>query len=787
MRKKYILLLFILCGTVMAQAQTAAQPRKISSFDKSWLFFKGDATGAEATVFSDAGWRKLDVPHDWMIEGPYAQTNPTGRGGGYLPADIGWYRKYFTLDAADAQKKISIEFDGVMANSDVWVNGFHLGKRPYGYISFSYDMTGHLNFGKGKANIIAVRADNSLQPASRYYTGAGIYRHVRLVVTNPVHINTWGVFVTTPSVSNQKATVHVKTWVTNDSGADKSVTIQTTLYDAAGKVVGAPVKSAAQQVAGSNTATFEQDNTVSSPKLWSNKTPVLYKAVTQVLVGGKVVDNQVNKFGIRDIKFTSDQGFILNGKKVMIKGVCLHHDAGAVGSAVPLSVWRRRLQLLKDIGVNGIRTSHNPVAPEFLDLCDEMGFMVMDEAFDTWEANKVGRGKDGGNGGGYNLYFKEWGHTDLRDQVMRDRNHPSIVIYSVGNEIHDNLKDSTGFQKYRDLQNICHETDNTRPVTMAILQPNGTNQVYKSGFAEIMDVVGQNYRENELVAGHEAHPNWKVIGTENGHTLQAWLGMRDHPYVAGQFLWVGVDYLGESDWPNVTNGQGVMDRTGGARALTLQRESWWSEKPVVHMVRKGEGVAGRGGSQLVADWTPADPASYTTAAISVYSNCDDVELFLNGKSLGSKSKPADDSPRDWSVPYEKGTLKAVGKNNGKIVSTEELKTAGAPAKIVLTVERPAIHNNWDEVSYVDAKVVDANGVLCPQANNELTFSVSGPGVISATDNADLANHDMFNLPVRHAYHGKAIALIKGSAAGKVTVKATAPGLTASTAVVTILK
>lgn len=784
MRKIYFLLVFTCSAAFAVKAQTVAQPRKITSFDKSWLFFKGEAAGAEQTVFSDAAWRKLDVPHDWMIEGPYDKDNATGRGGGYLPSGIGWYRKYFSVDAADAQKKTIIEFDGVMANSDVWVNGFHLGKRPYGYISFSYDLTGHLNYGKGKSNVIAVRADNTLQPASRYYTGAGIYRHVRLVTTNPVHIDTWGVFVTTPKISAQKATIHIKTSVTNGSEAGKSVVIQTKLYDPAGKLAGLAVKSPAQKIGAGEIATIEQDNIVSNPKLWSDKNPVLYKAVTEVLVGGKVIDNQTSNIGIRDIKFTADQGFMLNGKKVMIKGVCLHHDAGAVGSAVPLSVWKRRLQLLKNIGVNGIRTSHNPVAPEFLDLCDQMGFLVMDEAFDTWEANKVGRGKDGGDGGGYNLYFKEWGLTDLRDQVMRDRNHPSIVIYSVGNEIHDNLRDSSGFKKYRDLQNQVHVTDATRPVTMAILQPNGTQQVYKSGFAETMDVVGQNYRENELVAYHNDHPDRIVIGTENGHTQQAWLAMRDHPFVSGQFLWVGVDYLGEADWPNVIDNQGVFDHTGGTRALTFQRESWWSDKPNVHIVRSGN--AGRG-SQLVADWSPADPASYTTAAVSVYSNCDDVELFLNGKSLGSKPKPANDAPRNWSVPFEKGTIKAVAKNAGKIVASDELKTAGEPAKILLTAERSTIHNNWDEVSYVDAQVVDANGIVCPLATNELTFTVTGSGIIAATDNADNANHDIYSLPVRHAYHGKAVALVKGKGVGKVTIKATSPGLTAGSTIVNILK
>ncbi|PTQ98087.1 beta-galactosidase [Mucilaginibacter yixingensis] len=781
MNRKFTFLMMLSLAGQLSYGQTATPGRKIASFDNDWLFYKGDASGAEKSSFKDAAWRKLDVPHDWMIEGPYSQDNKTGRGGGYLPSGIGWYRKYFTLDAADAVKNVAIEFDGVMANSDVWINGYHLGKRPYGYISFNYELNGHLNFGKGKTNVIAVRADNTIQPASRYYTGAGIYRHVRLVTSNQVHISTWGVFVTTPEVSAEKATVHVKTMVNNIAAASKSVMLQTTLYDAAGKAVGTASKTAAKQVAKGDTVVFEQDIAVANPKLWSTAAPTLYKAVTQVLADGKVIDDAANSFGIRSIKFTADQGFLLNGKKLMIKGVCLHHDVGAFGSAVPLSAWERRLQALKNIGVNGIRTSHNPVAPEFLDLCDRMGFVVMDESFDTWEANKVSRGNDGG---GYNLYFKQWGMIDQRDQVLRDRNHPSIVIYSVGNEIHDALNDSTGFKKYRDLQNTCHKYDPSRPVTMALFRPN-VSKVYDNGFAKMMDVVGQNYRENELVDAHTAHPDWIVIGTENGHTLTAWQALRDHNYMSGQFLWVGVDYLGESDWPNVTDGQGVFDRTMGTRPLTLQRESWWSDKPVVHIVRNSQ-ATGRGAG-LVADWTPTDPAAYQNAKISVYSNCDDVELFLNGKSLGSKAKPADDDSRNWEVPYEKGSLKAVAKNGGKVVVTEELKTAGVPAKIILTTERGSIKNNWDDVAYVTAQVVDANGVPCPQADNEVTFSVSGPGAIAATDNGDLANHVAFSEPVRHAYRGKCIVIIRGKGEGKATVQASGAGLTSSSVSINIGK
>ncbi|GAB3905081.1 glycoside hydrolase family 2 TIM barrel-domain containing protein [Mucilaginibacter boryungensis] len=777
MIKTYTLIFISLFSAAISKAQNN-EGREITPFDKAWLFYQGDASGADKTGFADTQWQKIDVPHDWSIFGTYDKNNPTGRGGGYLPAGIGWYRKHFEMDVADAQKLVSIEFDGVMANSDVWINGYHLGKRPYGYISFAYDLTGHLNFGKGKTNIIAVRADNEVQPASRYYTGAGIYRHVRLIVTNPVHIEHWGVFVTTPKVSPEKAVVHVKTTIVNTSKAKVSAAVFVNILDETGKVaLAGKYDPAGHDIAPGKSATVEGDYEVRNPTLWSPQHPALYKAIVKVSSGAKTFDSETVPFGIRTAEFTADKGFVLNGKKLMIKGVCLHHDGGALGAAVPLRVWERRLQLLKDIGVNGIRTSHNPVAPEFLDLCDRMGFVVMDENFDTWEANKV-RGA-----GGYDKFFKEWGLTDTKDMVLRDRNHPSIVIYSIGNEIHDNLGDSSGFKKYRDMQDLIHQTDGTRPVTMALFRPN-VSKVYDNGFAKMMDVVGQNYRENELVDAHTAHPDWKVIGTENGHTLTAWLSLRDHEYVAGQFLWTGVDYLGEADWPNVVNGQALLDRTGGSRPLSYQRESWWSDKPVVHIVRKRDDAAA---SPMVADWTPADISNYTMARVSVYSNCDEVELFLNGKSLGTKPKPADDSPRDWTMPFEKGTIKAVGKNKGKIVQTDELKTAGQPAKILLTVDKSKIANIWDDVAYVTATVVDANGVPCPNGNHVIDFNITGPGVITVTDNGDLANHDAFPLHARHTYRGKCIAIIKGSAIGKAIIKATSQGLADGTITVDIVK
>lgn len=745
-------------------AQTAKQVRIINNFDHDWAFIQEDATGAEKTDYDASKWRKLNVPHDWSIEGAYDKANLTARGGGYLPSGIGWYRKSFSLDESLSGKKIAIEFDGVMANSDVWINGFHLGKRPYGYISFNYDLSKHLNFGKGKTNIIAVKADNTVQPASRYYTGAGIYRHVRLVATDPIHIDNWGVFITTPEASAQKATVKVQTAVSNESAKAAQITVETSVLDGTGKVV--KMVQSKQSIAANQSIKLDQSIELSNPKLWNVETPNLYQTLTKVIMGGKVIDDQLNPFGIRTFKFDAATGFWLNGKNFKLKGACLHHDGGAVGAAVPLSVWEFRLKKLQEAGVNAIRTAHNPVAPEFLDLCDQMGFLVMDETFDTWTSAKNNGEK------GYNRFWKEWWERDTRDMVLRDRNHPSIVIYSVGNEIHDNLDNPEGFRKYKDQQDLVHQLDPSRPVTMALFRP-ANSKVYTNGFAETMDVVGQNYRENELVALHSQKPNLKVIGTENTHVIQQYLALRDNPFMAGQFLWTGFDYLGEADWPQITNGQGLFDRIGNWKQQSLQRQSWWSEKPTVHIVRKEDNA---GAGDWIGNWTPTDFDTYDDAKVAIYSNCDEVELFLNGKSLGSKPKPADDSPRLFDVTFEKGTIKAVGRNKGKEVASEELKTAGPPAKIVLTVDKTKIKNTWDDVAFVTAKIYDEKGNFCPNADQLIKFTISGTGVIDAVDNGNIASHEMYKAQQRHAYHGVVMANIKGNAAGNIEVKASAEGL-----------
>ena len=739
-----------------------SQARKVINFDNGWQFIKGEAASAETPSFDDTKWRTLNVPHDWSIEGPYDKTNPSARGGGYLPTGIGWYRKTFQVDKADAKKIVTIEFDGVMANSDVWINGKHLGKRPYGYVSFAYDLTPYLNF--NKPNVIAVRADNTIQPASRYYTGAGIYRHVRLVSVNPTHFKHWGTFITTPIATVAKGVVNFKVEIDNKATAgDYKLKIE--IVDASGKVV--KTAESVKNISANGTAVFSQDVEIASPKLWSLETPNLYTATTKLYSGKTLIDNQTIPFGIKKAEFIAETGFWLNGKNIKLKGVCLHHDGGAVGAAVPLGVWRERFKKLKEVGVNAIRTSHNPVAPEFLDLCDQMGFVVMDETFDTWNSAKHNGEK------GYNLYFTDWWEQDTKDIILRDRNHPSIVIYSIGNEVHDDLSYPEGYKKYKMQEDVVKKYDDTRPVTMALFRP-ANSKVYLSGFAEQMDVVGQNYRENELVAAHEAHPTWKVLGTENTHALIQWLALRDKPYMAGQFLWTGYDYLGEADWPETTNNQGLFDRAGNWKQQSLQRDSWWSEEPVVHIVRKSENA---GAGNWTADWTPNDFDTYDNAKVQVYSNCDEVELFLNEKSLGSVKKPADDSPREWNVTFEEGTIMAIGKNNGKIAAQEAFTSAGKPSKIIISNSNPTLANNWDDVSFITATIVDDKGIPCANADNLIKFTVTDTGKIIGVDNGNIVSHEDYLSPERSAYKGKAIAIIKAAKnEGKIEIKATAEGL-----------
>ncbi len=787
------LITLCLIGTIalsFSPSNVRPTSRTTDSFDAGWLFFKGDASGAENPSFNDSAWRKLDVPHDWSIEGPFDKNNPTRGSGGFLPSGIGWYRKHFTLPSDSVRQRVFIEFDGVMANSDVWINGFHLGKRPYGYVSFHYELTDHLEFGNDKPNVLAVRADTSAQPASRWYSGAGIYRHTRLVTTEPVHFEHWATFITTPQVAADKATVLVRTTVINQSDKARSVALEVTLIDANGRAIRAQLTSS-QSIEPGKSVDFQQQIVVKNPLIWDKDHPYLYKAITRAHADNSTLDEETTTFGVREFHFDPATGFWLNGRNFKLKGVCLHHDGSAFGAAVPLRVWERRLEILKGLGVNAIRTAHNPPSPEFLDLCDRMGFLVMDEMFDCWTVAK--------NPYDYHLYFNDWSLIDTRDTVRRDRNHPSIILYSAGNEIHDTPKPEIAKPILSSLVKVFHENDDSRPVTQALFRPNVSHD-YDNGLADLLDVVGQNYRENEILAANKQKPTRKIVGTENTHELSAWLPMRDNPQYAGQFIWTGIDYLGESPaWPNIASNFGLLDRTGTVRPIGFQRASWWSDKPMLYIARRVaptplaptdpgySPIPDRRPQVLFSDWTPSN-LSVHEEKVEVYSNCDEVELFLNGVSIGVQSRPADDSPRIWKVQYAPGTLLAVGRNKTRQVTTYELHTAGAPAKIILTTDRNSLGPTWDDVVYVTAIVVDANGVLIPTASDLITFKVSGPGVIAAVDSGNNTSHEPFQASERKAYQGRCFAMIKASSGkGRITLSASAPGLKESSVSIVVRK
>jgi len=768
-----------LLGFLIAVSSAGAEPRSTRSFDAGWRFFKGDASGAETVAFDDSKWRPLDVPHDWSIEGPFSAENPTGGAGGFLPAGIGWYRKSFSLPREYEGRRVFIEFDGVMANSDVWINGVHLGKRPYGYVSFGYELTGELRFGTGKTNVLSVRADNSHQPASRWYTGAGIYRHVRLVITDPVHFAKWGAYITTPRVTEAQAIVRVQGTIANQSDEAKEAGIEIRISSPAGETVGI-AETRPLRIASGGSVDFLEELVVSNPELWQLDRPNLYRANLRIGSAKTVFDDETVSFGIRDARFVPETGFWLNGKNLKIKGVCLHHDGSAFGAAVPLRVWERRLEQLRRLGVNAIRTAHNPPAPEFLDLCDRMGFLVMDELFDCWTIGKTPYD--------YHLFFDEWAQIDVRDTVLRDRNHPSIILYSAGNEIRDTPKAELAKEILAGLVAVFHQYDPSRPVTQGLFRPNVSHD-YDNGLADLLDVIGTNYRDRELLAAWEAKPTRRIIGTEQRHDLATWLAARDHAQHAGQFLWSGIDYLGESPWwPVIAAGSGLLDRTGAIKPMAYERMSWWSDQPVVHVVRRirppktvpqDPGFAPLVGRQSrFEDWTPTDMDDPHEETVEAYSNCEEVELFLNGKSLGKKPRNADDSPRVWNVGWEPGTLKAVGRSHGVVVATHELRTAGKPAKILLTRDGTRLTPAWDDVAFVTATITDRDGIPIPGASDLVSFKIRGPGMIAVVDSGDNSSTEPFHASERRAYQGRCQAIIRALAGrGKITLTASATGLT----------
>ncbi len=753
--------------------------RTVVPLDRDWAFFQGNLPGAEKPEFDSSAWRKLDVPHDWSIEGKFEKSAATTGSGAWLPSGVAWYRREIKLPDNIGDQRVWIEFDGVMANSDVWINGHLLGHRPNGYVSFRYDLTDHLK--PGGKNLLAVRTDTSAQPASRWYSGAGIYRHIRLVTVHPVHVEPWGVAVSTADVTEAAATVRIGTSLVNSSTKSGNVTIRSTVIAPGGQVLSFVDSQAS--ISPGRKITLDQEIKISQPKPWSIDSPQLHTLVTRITAGETLLDEVSTPFGIRDAEFRSETGFWLNGRNLKLKGVCLHHDGGAVGAAVPLDVWERRLKALRELGVNAIRTAHNPPAPEFLDLCDRMGFLVMLEFFDCWVSRK--------NANDYHLYFKEWSQTDLRDGILRDRNHPSVILYSVGNEIHDTTKPEVAKPILRGLVDICHATDPTRPVTQALFRPNVSGD-YTNGLADMLDVIGTNYRDQELLDAWKAKPGRKIVGTEQGHERSTWLACRDNPQHSGQFLWAGIDYLGESrSWPLTVFNGGLLDRTGAVQARGYERQSWWSEKPMVRMVRRigmtaetpadpgYETLEWKRRQVLFPDWTPPNTGMHDEN-VEIYSNAGEVELFLNDKSLGKKSTRKDGGSINWKVPYQPGTLKAVARTDGREVASDTLRTAGKAINISLTSDRNLLGTGFDDVANIEVRLLDKNGTLVPTADDLIGFTLTGPGEIIAVDSGSVISTEPFKAKERKAYQGSALVIIRATGAGKISLVASVAGLPPAT-------
>ncbi|MDR0698394.1 MAG: DUF4982 domain-containing protein [Tannerella sp.] len=767
------------------------QVRQVVDFTEDWKFILSDTLADYSAVDLDlSGWRTLDVPHDWSIESDFSADCPATPGGGALPGGVGWYRKMFTLDKSQEGKKIYIDFDGVYQCSEVWINGQSLGFRPNGYISFRYDLTPHVEW--GKENVIAVRVDNSKQPNSRWYSGSGIYRNVRLEMTNPVHVDLWGIYVTTPEINEKEAVVRVQTalndlkegeWVPLLAGAVK---IRHIIRDASGKTV-------ARMETGDET----QDVRLPSPKLWSIDRPYLYTLATELEIDGRVVDNTETRFGVRSFEFDAERGFILNGKPVKINGVCNHHDLGCLGSAIHHRAIERQLQILKAMGCNGIRCSHNPPSPELLDLCDEMGFIVMDEAFDMWAVSKTKFD--------YSRYFSEWYEKDLTDLVLRDRNHPSVFMWSIGNEIMEQWRPQ-GDSLAVLLSNIVRRLDPTRPIVSACNEPSLSNPFFRPG---ILDLVGLNYHlsdyekvhaefadrpfiASETVSGLASRgfyqmpsdsiriwpPRWDVPFTQavqqcsaydNCHVPwgctqeESWKYIKKTDFVAGQYIWTGFDYLGEPTpygWPSRSSYFGIVDLAGFPKDIYYMYQSEWTDRDVLHVFPHWNWQAG----ESVDIW-------------AYYNRADEVELFLNDRSLGVRKKENDDLHVSWRVPFEPGTIKAVSRRAGKEILVREIKTAGEPVSIRLTADRNEIRATGKDLSYITVEVLDQDGNVVPMANHLIRFSVKGPGDIAGTDNGDPTDSRSLKKPERNLFNGKCLVVVQGKKTpGVIQVTASSDGL-----------
>lgn len=782
--------LALVAGTVLAQR--VEQP-----LDTGWRFSKSDPGAAMNPAFDDSTWRAVRVPHDWSQDEPFRPD--LGSGNGYAAGGIGWYRRSFTVDAAQRGRVARVIFDGAYDHAQVWVNGHYVGGRPYGYSSFEFELTRHLKT-DGSPNVLAVRVDHSREADSRYFTGSGLYREARLRFTDALHIAPWGAHVTTPAVTDARASVHASADLVNAAAQARRFTLRTEVIAPDGRVVATRETSA--RLAAGERRTVAQALGVDRPQRWSLNTPVLYTLRQTVRINGTAVDQLDTPFGIRTLRFDPDTGFTLNGQPLKLKGVCLHHDAGSLGAAVPVSVLQRRLQQLKDIGVNAIRTSHNPPAPELLDLADRMGFLVQAEAFDefTPTKNKWIAGWNVGVPGrqGYGEEFAAWSVRDVEDMVRRDRNHPSIVMWSIGNEVdypNDPFSHAVLGAKYRPtappasdlvrwgkpLVDAVRRLDPTRPVTAAMASVEMSDAV---GFGDLFDVAGYNYQEARYAADHAQRPRRVIYGSENRHDYRAWAIVRDTPYISAQFLWTGFDYLGEAGrWPQRGADFGLFDLAGFMKPRGAFRESLWSDKPVVALAAATASatlVASQSGqgTPLLDQQKRARVAQHwnwpagESVVVSAYANTPEVQLWLNGRLVGSQqAAQAVEGILTWTLPFEPGELKAVGLKNGQPVAETRLHTAGAPARI----ELQRVAGGSDGVEQVAFFVVDAQGHRVPDATTRLTFEPAGLEILGI-GNGNLADVDDPKDAVHAAFEGRGLAVLRRTAAAPSRLRATAPGL-----------
>ncbi|MDP4291163.1 MAG: glycoside hydrolase family 2 TIM barrel-domain containing protein [Bacteroidota bacterium] len=816
MRKSFVLLLSLMIMALAGFAQTnpTGSGRETRLFNDNWKFFKGDPQDAFQPTFNDQGWGTVDLPHDWSVEGPFDSKWASATA--FLPTGTGWYRKTFTVPVTSKDKKVYIYFEGVSKNGEVWINGHNLGKRPNGYISYQYDMTPWLNF--GKSNVLAVKVDHKEFADSRWYAGSGINRNVFLITTGKLHIKQWGIFATTPKVSKEKADVAVNVTVENNSTSDASVEVQNTLADQKGQTVARSVKTVSVSASGENT--LDVLMSVGNPELWSTDRPNLYTLTTVVKKGNATLDQIVTKVGIRDFHFDANTGFTLNGVSMKLKGVCVHDDAGCLGVAVPTGVWERRLIRLKEMGCNSIRMSHNPHATELYDLCDKLGFLVMDEAFDEWEGGK-NKWVEGWNVGkpsndGYHEYFAEWHERDLRDQILKNRNHPSIIMWSIGNEIdypndpysHPILNVGTNPQIFgrgyhpempnsdrlgvvsKELVKIVKQYDVTRPVTAALAGVIISNE---TGYADALDIAGYNYQEYRYADDHKKYPNRIIYGSENGFGKSAWDDVAKNDFISAQYLWTGIEYLGEANrFPAKHSTSGLLDLAGLKKPEYFFRQSLWSDKPMVYIGTAP--VPRNNGDGSIWSQKKADPlwnyAKDEKVRISCFTNCKTVELFLNDKSLGVKNR-ADFEKSGviyWDIPFEPGTLKAIAKDAKNKEVVDMLKTAAQASAITASADAKQLSITKHGLAHIELTITDKNGIPVFLSHPEITCTINGAAKLLGLENSNPVDTTQYKINKRSAFKGKLVAYIQtADKTGPVTLTFSSPDLKPANVVLQIIK